>query len=161
MGGTFDVGKRTAQRLLVDLKARLEVPDFDLVEASGGPASPRGEVRDALVGLGYSSEEVRTVIGQLAEDGTVLLKVEGLRFGTGVSASGRDAKILAERLLTVEWRHRELPEAEQAAAGNWLLVSSADMLKLAPPPPAVNMSSASATPAATPVRKPTQSPQAL
>ena len=65
------VGKRTAQRLLVDLKARLEVPDLDLGEAGSGGTSPRGEVRDALVGLGYSTEEVRSVIGQLADDGTV------------------------------------------------------------------------------------------
>jgi holliday junction DNA helicase RuvA len=64
------VGKRTAQRLLVELKTRLEVPDLDLAE---GPstASPRGEVRDALIGLGYSPEEVRGVVGQLGEDGTV------------------------------------------------------------------------------------------
>ena len=53
------VGKRTAQRLLIELKARLEVPDFDLAEATGGTSTPRGEVRDALVGLGYSTEEVR------------------------------------------------------------------------------------------------------
>jgi Holliday junction DNA helicase RuvA len=65
------VGKRTAQRLLVELKARLEVPDLDISDSSGGPSTPRGEVRDALVGLGYSSEEVRTAIGQLADDGTV------------------------------------------------------------------------------------------
>jgi Holliday junction DNA helicase RuvA len=66
------VGKRTAQRLLVDLKARLEVPDLDLADAAGGPSTPRGEVRDALIGLGYSPEEVRTVLGQLGdEDGTV------------------------------------------------------------------------------------------
>ena len=65
------VGKRTAQRLLVELKARLEVPDLDLAESVGGPATPRGEVRDALVGLGYSPEEVRGVLGQLGEDGTV------------------------------------------------------------------------------------------
>jgi len=65
------VGKRTAQRLLVDLKVRLEVPDFDLVEATGGTSTPRAEVRDALVGLGYSVEEVRSVIGQLPDDGTV------------------------------------------------------------------------------------------
>ena len=48
------VGKRTAQRLLVDLKARLEVPDLDL---TGAPAcrraGVRAEVRDALAGLGY------------------------------------------------------------------------------------------------------------
>jgi Holliday junction DNA helicase RuvA len=65
------VGKRTAQRLLVDLKARLEVPDLDLVEATGGVSTPRREVRDALIGLGYSPEEVRTVLGQIGEEGTV------------------------------------------------------------------------------------------
>jgi len=65
------VGKRTAQRLLVELKARLEVPELDLGGPSGGGVSARGEVRDALVGLGYSAEEVRGVLGQLDDDGTV------------------------------------------------------------------------------------------
>jgi Holliday junction DNA helicase RuvA len=65
------VGKRTAQRLLVELKARLEVPDLDLTIASSNGHSPRSEVRDALTGLGYSSEEVRDVLGQLPEDGAV------------------------------------------------------------------------------------------
>ena len=65
------VGKRTAQRLLIELKARLEVPDLDLTAATGGTSTPRSEVRDALIGLGYSSDEVRTVLGQLADDGTV------------------------------------------------------------------------------------------
>jgi len=67
------VGKRTAQRLLVDLKARLAVPDLDLtaVPGSSSPASARVEVRDALVGLGYSGDEVRDVFGQLGEEGTV------------------------------------------------------------------------------------------
>lgn len=65
------VGKRTAQRLLVELKSRLEVPDLDLADSAGRGTSPRGEVRDALVGLGYSSEEVRGVLGHLDDDGTV------------------------------------------------------------------------------------------
>ena len=66
------VGKRTAQRLLVELKARLEVPDLDLAAVPGAPASSaRAEVRDALSGLGYSTDEVREVLGQLPEDGTV------------------------------------------------------------------------------------------
>ena len=65
------VGKRTAQRLLVELKSRLEGPDLDLADSVGGGTSPRGEVRDALVGLGYSSEEVRGVLGHLDDDGTV------------------------------------------------------------------------------------------
>jgi Holliday junction DNA helicase RuvA len=66
------VGKRTAQRLLVELKARLEVPDLDLAAVPGAvTTTPRAEVRDALVGLGYSTDEVRDVFGQLADDGTV------------------------------------------------------------------------------------------
>jgi Holliday junction DNA helicase RuvA len=64
------VGKRTAQRLLVELKARLEVPELDLTETGGGPA-PRAEVRAALAGLGYGPDEVRDVVAQLPEGGTV------------------------------------------------------------------------------------------
>jgi Holliday junction DNA helicase RuvA len=64
------VGKRTAQRLLVELKSRLEVPELDLSDEGGGPA-PRAEVRAALAGLGYGTDEVRDVVGQLPEDGTV------------------------------------------------------------------------------------------
>jgi holliday junction DNA helicase RuvA len=79
------VGKRTAQRLLVDLKARLEMPDVDLTVVTG-TATPnaRAEVRDALVGLGYGNDEVREVFGQLGEDGTVeeLLR-EALRLLAG------------------------------------------------------------------------------
>jgi Holliday junction DNA helicase RuvA len=64
------VGKRTAQRLLVELKARLDVPDIDLtVPSSNGSA--RSEVREALTGLGYTSEEVRDVLAQLGDDGGV------------------------------------------------------------------------------------------
>jgi Holliday junction DNA helicase RuvA len=66
------VGKRTAQRLLVDLKARLDVPEVDLVAAEAdGPNRARSEVREALGGLGYGSDEVRAVLGQLPDDGAV------------------------------------------------------------------------------------------
>ena len=63
------VGRRTAQRLLVELKSRLEVPELDLSD-EGGPA-PRAEVRAALAGLGYGTDEVRDVVAQLPEDGSV------------------------------------------------------------------------------------------
>jgi len=66
------VGKRTAQRLLVDLKARLTGPDVDLTTAGASASgNVRAEVRDALVGLGYSSEEVREVLANVGADGTV------------------------------------------------------------------------------------------
>jgi Holliday junction DNA helicase RuvA len=64
------VGKRTAQRLLVELKARLDVPDLDLTDGVTTPTA-RGEVRDALAGLGYGPDEVRDVVAQLADDGAV------------------------------------------------------------------------------------------
>ena len=64
------VGKRTAQRLLVELKARLEVPEIDITDGVSGPA-PRAEVRAALAGLGYAPDEVRDVVAQLPEEGSV------------------------------------------------------------------------------------------
>ena len=64
------VGKRTALRLAVELKARLDVPD---VETIGGAAAPsaRSEVRAALSGLGYEPDEVRDVLAQVDGDGSV------------------------------------------------------------------------------------------
>jgi Holliday junction DNA helicase RuvA len=64
------VGKRTAQRLLVELKSRLEVPDLDLTDGVAAPTA-RAEVREALAGLGYSPDEVRDVVAQLSDDGRV------------------------------------------------------------------------------------------
>ena len=64
------VGKRTAQRLLVELKSRLEVPDLDLTDGVATPTA-RAEVREALAGLGYSPDEVRDVVAQLTDDGRV------------------------------------------------------------------------------------------
>ena len=66
------VGKRTAQRLLVELQARLEVPELEAIDSSAGaPPSPRAEVRAALNGLGYGPEEVREVLTRIPEDGPV------------------------------------------------------------------------------------------
>jgi Holliday junction DNA helicase RuvA len=66
------VGKRTAQRLLVDLKARLDVPDLDLsMNGTGAAPSPRSEVREALTGLGYAPDEIRATLAQLPSDGAV------------------------------------------------------------------------------------------
>jgi len=64
------VGKRTAQRLLVELKARLDVPELDLSETPGTTTSARSEVRAALAGLGYGPDEVRQVVSQLTDDGS-------------------------------------------------------------------------------------------
>ena len=66
----------------------------------------------------------------LDKHGTVLLTVHGLQMGTGVSPSGERARVMADRLLTVEWQQRELPEVATAEAGAWLLVSTSDAADL-------------------------------
>jgi polyketide synthase 5 len=61
----------------------------------------------------------------LDEHGAVLLAVQGLRLGIGASDHGHNDRVLAKRLLTIEWRQRELPEAEHAEVGSWLLIDTA------------------------------------
>lgn len=65
------VGKRTAQRLLIELKARLDLPMSETVALPGAPPAARADVRAALAGLGYGPDEVRDVLHALPEDGAV------------------------------------------------------------------------------------------
>ena len=62
------VGRKTAARLLLELKSRLDVPEGDPVPATG---SARAEVREALAALGYQPEEVRRAMGELPAEGDV------------------------------------------------------------------------------------------
>jgi Holliday junction DNA helicase RuvA len=69
------VGKKTAARLLIELKSRLELdgddgPDLTTV-ALRGSTSARAEVRAALAGLGYGPDEVRDATRELADEGPV------------------------------------------------------------------------------------------
>jgi Holliday junction DNA helicase RuvA len=65
------VGKRTAQRLFVELQTRLEAPAASLPQDNGSAPSARADVRDALAGLGYEPDEVRDVLTRLPDDGAV------------------------------------------------------------------------------------------
>ena len=68
------VGKKTAARLLIELKSRLDLDldaDLVVVGAGGGAASARSEVRAALAGLGYGPDEVRSAVRDLPDDGSV------------------------------------------------------------------------------------------
>ncbi len=88
------VGKKTAQRLLLELKSRLAGSDVDLTamssgsraggsapgsasaagSASGGAAGSaaggtvRAEVRQALANLGYAPDEIRALMAQVGND---------------------------------------------------------------------------------------------
>jgi holliday junction DNA helicase RuvA len=62
------VGKKTAARLLLELKARLDLPTLgDRQPAVDGSASPRGEVRLALAELGYGPDEIRDALESVDE----------------------------------------------------------------------------------------------
>jgi Holliday junction DNA helicase RuvA len=76
------IGKKTATRLLIELKSRLEVdldgPDLRVVggpatngHAADGmdPAVTRAEVRAALAGLGYGPDEIRHALARLPSEG--------------------------------------------------------------------------------------------
>jgi holliday junction DNA helicase RuvA len=88
------VGKKTAARLLVELKSRLDVPLGDVVPAGvaagnghGGssPPSPQADVREALAGLGYGPDEVRVATADLPDDGdaSTLLRLALARLAQG------------------------------------------------------------------------------
>jgi polyketide synthase 5 len=64
----------------------------------------------------------------LDEHGTVSLAIRGLQLGTGTSEASDRERVLGERLLTIEWQQRTLPEATDAEPGAWLLLrtSAAD-----------------------------------
>jgi Holliday junction DNA helicase RuvA len=75
------IGKKTAVRLLIELKARLDIDldgtDLHLLDGPGpGPAgvgagASRAEVRAALSGLGYGADEIRYALGRLPPEGPV------------------------------------------------------------------------------------------
>ncbi len=71
------VGKKTAQRLLVDLKSVLVLPALDDAatldltgSASGLEPSALADVREALGSLGYTPDEIRTALNGVAKSGT-------------------------------------------------------------------------------------------
>ncbi|MGB9305381.1 MAG: SDR family NAD(P)-dependent oxidoreductase, partial [Mycobacterium sp.] len=67
----------------------------------------------------------------LDEHGTVVLAVRGLQMGTGASATSERDRILGERLLTIEWQQRELPDKTVTEPGTWLLISTCDAADMA------------------------------
>lgn len=66
------VGKRTAQRLQLELAQRLDVtPDVAAGAASEVDPVALSEVREALAALGYGLDEIRRATAELESDGPV------------------------------------------------------------------------------------------
>ncbi len=61
------IGRKTAARLVLDLKSRLEVPDL-LPAVAGTPGSARAEARAALAELGYGPDEIRRALDGRRDD---------------------------------------------------------------------------------------------
>ncbi len=59
------IGKKTAERLIIELRDRLSVPVLD--SGDGGSVSAVADVRDALAGLGYGTDEIRDVLRELPD----------------------------------------------------------------------------------------------
>ena len=62
------VGKRGAQRMLLELRDRLDI----VVDESTVPGSALAEVRAALTGLGYAPAELRGVVERVASPGATV-----------------------------------------------------------------------------------------
>lgn len=72
------VGKKTAQRLLVELSSKVEAPVGAVVGAGDLPGSAsagRADVRDGLSALGYSDEEIAHALNQVPDEGDTATQI--------------------------------------------------------------------------------------
>jgi len=73
------VGKKTAQRMVLELKNRLEISAFDNGELEVdnlGVSTALGDVRDALAQMGFGTDEVRRAVeGIEGDDTSIMLRV--------------------------------------------------------------------------------------
>ena len=61
------IGKKTAERMMVELRDRLSLPMLESGDAVS-TGSAVAEVREALAGLGYGTDEIRDVLRDLPSD---------------------------------------------------------------------------------------------
>jgi Holliday junction DNA helicase RuvA len=59
------IGKKTAQRILLELKEKLELPDLEIV---GSAPDSLTKARSALTNLGYSPAEIRVALAEAAPE---------------------------------------------------------------------------------------------
>ncbi len=66
LGSVPGIGKKTAERVVVDLRDKMEASAT--TGGAGGPVSGTQEVVEALVGLGYSQPEARRAVGEVGSE---------------------------------------------------------------------------------------------
>ncbi len=76
------IGKRTAERIIVELRERVaDRLEQEVVATADAAAGPRAEARDGLIGLGYSPPEVEWLLDAAAGDSAEELVASALRQG--------------------------------------------------------------------------------
>ncbi len=81
------IGRKTAQRVIIELKDRLGGGPLEIVPAGGAAAPATSEARDALLAMGFSAAEVAQALKGFdgpADDAEALLKHALRRLGGGV-----------------------------------------------------------------------------
>ncbi|MEM7092207.1 MAG: Holliday junction branch migration protein RuvA [Actinomycetota bacterium] len=73
------VGKKTAQRLLVELSSKVDAPVGGIESTGGVPggagSSGRADVRDGLAALGYSDEEIAHALKEVPDEGDTAAQI--------------------------------------------------------------------------------------
>jgi Holliday junction DNA helicase RuvA len=67
------IGKKSAARIVLELKSKLALPDLTIVTADPSARAKIAEVRDALLQLGYTTNEARDALERIdldADDST-------------------------------------------------------------------------------------------
>ena len=84
---------------------------------------PGRDARYALIRvIAAEADAIEADLDVLDADGDVVLHVAGLKMGTQETKASERDRVLAERLLTVEWEQHPPPAAPGAESGAWLLV---------------------------------------
>jgi Holliday junction DNA helicase RuvA len=64
------VGRKTAERLIIEMRDRLEkMAGAEVAKTGGQSTEPRSEAVDALVALGYKPAEIKKLLAQLETSG--------------------------------------------------------------------------------------------
>jgi holliday junction DNA helicase RuvA len=84
------IGKRTAERIIVELREKIAgeiAGDADAPSADAGPDEPRSEARDGLLNLGYTPVEAERLLSEVTGESAEELIQAALRAAAGAKAA--------------------------------------------------------------------------
>ena len=91
---------------------------------------PAGNPRYCLVRVNPHEESgFEADLDVLDESGAPVLIIRGLQLGNSAAEGTEAERVLAERLLAVEWQQSDPPAARETDPGQWLLISTSDAVE--------------------------------